>query len=67
VLDALNRMANPGHGVDPTSAAFAALALSLGKMPAQLVHILDAWKQALRSTLLQSSSQRPATPSAAAS
>jgi hypothetical protein len=67
VLDALNRMANPRHGVDPTSAAFAALARSLAKTPAQLVHILDAWKQALRSTLPQSPSPRPATPSPAES
>src|SRR5262245_7914731 len=36
VLNALDRMANPGHGIDPASPAFAALAHSLGKTPAQL-------------------------------
>jgi hypothetical protein len=67
VLDALNRMADPGHGVDPASPAFAALAHSLGKTPAQLSQILVGWKQALRSTMPQSPSPPPATPSPAAS
>jgi hypothetical protein len=67
VLDALNRMANPGHGVDPASPAFAALARSLGKTPGQLAQILDGWKLALGSTLSQSPSPRQATPSPAAS
>jgi hypothetical protein len=67
VLDALDRMANPGHGVDPASPAFAALAHSLGKTPAQLVQILQGWKMALRSTMPQSPSPQPATPSPAAS
>jgi hypothetical protein len=56
-------MANPGHGVDPASPAFAALARSLGKTPAQLNQILREWKMALRSTLPQSPSAQPATPS----
>jgi hypothetical protein len=67
VLDALDRMANPGHGVDPTSPAFAALAHSLGKTPGQLTQILVGWKQALRSTMPQSPSPQPATPSPAGS
>jgi hypothetical protein len=67
VLDSLNRMANPGHGIDPASRAFAALAHSLGKTPAQLVQILDGWKRSLRATLPQSPSAQPATPSPAAS
>ena len=67
VLDSLNRMANPGHGIDPASPAFAALAHSLGKTPAQLVQILDGCKRSLRSTLPQSPSAQPATPSPAAS
>ncbi len=67
VLSALDRMANPGHGIDPASPAFAALAHSLGKTPAQLVQILDGWKQSLRSTLPQSPSAEPATPSPGAS
>ena len=67
VLDALNRMADPGHGVDPASPAFAALARSLGKTPGQLAQILEGWKRALRSTMPQSPSPRPATPSPVAS
>ena len=67
VLDALNRMADPGHGVDPASPEFAALARSLGKTPAQLAQILEGWKRALRSTMPQSPSPRPATPSPTAS
>lgn len=63
VLDALDRMANPGHGIDPQSQAFAALAHSLGKTPTQLAQILDAWKMSLRSTMPQSPSPQPATPS----
>jgi hypothetical protein len=63
VLDALSRVANPGHGIDPASPAFAALAHSLGKTPAQLTQILREWKMALRSTLPQSPSPQPATPS----
>jgi hypothetical protein len=63
VLDALDRMGSPGHGVDPASPAFAALARSLGKTPAQLTQILTAWKQGLRSTLPQSPSPRPGVPS----
>jgi len=67
VLDALNRMANPGHGVDQASPAFAALAHSLGKTPTQLTQILVGWKQALRPTMPQSPSPLPATPSPAGS
>ncbi len=67
VLDALNRMADPGHGIDPASPAFAALAHSLGKTPAQLAHILDGWKRSLGSTMPQSPSPRPATPAPATS
>lgn len=63
VLDALDRMGSPGHGVDPASPVFAALARSLGKTPAQLTQILTAWKQGLRSTLQQSPSARPGVPS----
>ena len=63
VFDALDRMSNPGHGVDPASPAFAALANSLGKTPAQLVQILDGWKNALRSAMPKSPSPSPATPS----
>lgn len=63
VLDALDRMGSPGHGVDPASPAFAALARSLGKTPAQLSQILTAWKQGLRSTLGQSPAPRPGVPS----
>lgn len=64
VLDALDRMGSPGHGgVDPASPAFAALARSLGKTPAQLTQILGAWKQGLRSTLGQSPAPRPGVPS----
>jgi hypothetical protein len=65
--EVLNRMADPGHGVDPASPAFAALARSLGKTPAQLAQILEGWKRALRSTMPQSPSPRPATPSPVAS
>jgi hypothetical protein len=67
VLDDLNRMANRGHGVDPSSPAFAALAHSLGKTPAQLTQILVGWKQALRPTMPQSPSPPQATPSPAGS
>jgi hypothetical protein len=67
VLDALDRMANPGHGVDPASPEFAALAHSLGKTPAQLAQVLREWKEALRSTLPQSPSPQPPTPSPSAS
>ena len=67
VLAALDRMANPGHGVDPASPEFAALARSLGKTPAQLGQVLREWKEALRSTMPQSPSAQPATPSPAAS
>ena len=63
VLDALGRMANPGHGVDPTSPAFTALASSLGETPAQLIANLQAWKMALRSTMPQSPSPTPVAPS----
>jgi hypothetical protein len=67
VLNALDRMANPGHGVDPASPEFAALAHSLGKTPTQLAQILREWKESLRSTMPQSPSAQPATPSASAS
>jgi len=67
VLDALDRMANPGHGIDPASPAFAALAHSLGKTPAQLAQILREWKMALRSTMPQSPSAQRAKPSPSAS
>ena len=67
VLDALDRMANPGHGIDPASPAFAALAHSLGKTPAQLAQILREWKEGLRSTMPQSPSPQTATPSPSAS
>jgi hypothetical protein len=66
VLDALNRMASSGHGIDPDSPAFAALAHNLGKTPAQLAQILIGWKQALRSTLPRSPSPQPPTPAPAA-
>jgi hypothetical protein len=65
VFNALDRMSNPGHGVDPASPAFAALANSLGKTPAQLVQILDGWKTALRSTMPKSPSPSPDTPTPA--
>ena len=67
VLNALGRMANPGHGVDPASPEFAALARSLGKTPDQLAQILRDWKESLRSTMPQSPSAQPPTPSASAS
>ena len=63
VMDALGAMANPGHGIDPASAAFRALASSLGETPAQLIANLQAWKMGLRSTMPQSPSPSPAEPS----
>ena len=67
VLDALSRLANPGHGIDPNSQAFAALASSLGETPAQLIANLHAWKQSLRSTMPQSPSPSPVAPSPSSS
>jgi len=51
VWDELNRLSRPGHGVDPTSTEFGALASSLGKTPQQLAHALDAWKRGLAATM----------------
>jgi hypothetical protein len=67
VLDALDRMANPGHGIDLASPAFAALAHSLGKTPVQLAQVLRMWKQSLGGTMPQSPSPQPAMPAPSAS
>ena len=67
VFDALSRMSNPGHGVDPTSPAFTALANSLGMSPAQLAQNLEAWKMSLRSTMPRSPSPSPQVPRPSAS
>jgi ABC-type transporter Mla subunit MlaD len=59
VFDALNRLSRPGHGVDPTSAAFARLAGSLGRTPTQLANALDRWKHELAAAQPSSPSPRP--------